>query len=129
MKSNKLTIKINKPLSEVFGFLLSPANSPLWVDSFVKEETSDWPVKMGTIYKNLSKDGLWREYTVTAFKENEVFELTSADKNYHVLYTFRPFNDNITELEYYEWVDKGELDEPFKIETLQKLKSIIENGY
>lgn len=126
MKSNKLTIKINKPLETVFAFSRNPKNSPLWIPSFVYEETSEWPVKLGTIYRNKNETGQWNEYTVSAFKENGLFELTSQDGNYHVKYTFRKVGGNVTELKYYEWVDKGELEKPFVMQILEKLKILIE---
>ena len=127
MKINKLTIKINKPAKDAFTFYINPKNTPLWIDSIVEEKTSEWPVKIGTIYRNQNKEGKWTEYTVVTLKENRLFELVSKDKNYHVRYTHQSIDDRSSELGYYEWVDKGEIEEPFTLEILQKLKTVLES--
>lgn len=126
MRENKLKIKIDKPSSSVMAFYINSTNTPLWIDSIVKEEVSEWPVRIGTIYRNQNKDGVWMKYIVVDFKENEIFELMSKDKNYHVRYTHKDLDNKLSELEYYEWVDSGKLLEPFTMKILEKLKKAVE---
>lgn len=126
MKHNKLTIRINKPTQEVFSWLLNPKNTPLWLSSIVKEERSEEPTRLGTIYRNQSKKGKWNEYKITEFERDKLFTFSLNDGNYHCRYTFKALDKNTTELEYYEWVNKGKLEEPFTLKTLQKLKSVME---
>lgn len=126
LKKNKLTISIQKPVSDVFTFLLDPSKSPLWSDGFVREETSEWPVREGTVYRNLNVGGVWNEYVVTAIEQNKLFILRAKDGNYHVRYTLIPTSDTETAFEYYEWVIRGVLEQPFSQTTLEKLKGVLE---
>jgi len=126
MRENKLKIIINKSPNEVFDFTLKSKDTPLWISSIIKEEASERPPKLGPVYRNVNSKGVWSEYLITAFGENKMFEMSSKDNNYHVRCTLKNINDNATELEYYEWMDKGELDNPFSLEILEKLKKILE---
>lgn len=126
MQNNRLVIQINKPSAEVFAYYTNPKNTPLWWDAVTQEETSDWPIKIGTTYRSQSKSGSWNEFTVSGLVENELFELTSKDRRYHVRYTHKPLDQRSMELEYFEWVDNGELEDPYTFAVLEKLKMAIE---
>lgn len=128
MKENKFSLVINKPLSEVYNFAINPINTPNWADSIIEEVVNEFPIKEGTIYKNMNLDGEWSEFLVSKFKENEIFELTDKNSNYRVRYTFKPISESETELNYFEWMEEGELVRSFQFETLKKLKSIIESS-
>ena len=122
-----LKLRLINLSTTVFAFCINPKNTPLWLDSVATEKANQWPITVGTIYKNQNKLGKWSTYTVTVFIENEVFELASNDKNYHVRYTNEPIDNKSSELEYYEWVERGELQEPFTQEVLEKLKQVLKS--
>jgi uncharacterized protein YndB with AHSA1/START domain len=126
MKDNKLTITINRPIKEVFDFSLDPANTPKWISDIEVEETSEWPVKQGTIYRNKRAGGAWNTYELTEIVAPTTFTLTSKDTDFAVRYTFKELPDQKTEFEYYEWVNSGPLD-PFTFDHLEKFKEIAEN--
>ncbi|MFA6090066.1 MAG: hypothetical protein WC755_09495 [Candidatus Woesearchaeota archaeon] len=126
MKNNKLIIRINKSVNEVFDFVTTPPNSTRWIDSIAKEETNELFVRVGTIYKLWDEKGNPSEMKVVNIKKNELVEWVSEDKNYHCRYIFKTIDQNVSEFEYYEWVDRGTIDNPFTQDTLEKLKSVME---
>jgi hypothetical protein len=126
MKENRLLIKIDRSIASVFEFTTNPANTPYWIEHLEIEETSEYPPKLGTTYKNRDASGMWSAYTVTALIPNSIFELTAADGNYHVRYSYDQIQIDSTSMEYFEWVDQGELDQPFTQPILDKLKAVIE---
>jgi hypothetical protein len=126
MKRNELTVEIDCPVQEVFEFTINPANTPKWIIGIVKEETSQWPIRIGTVYKNVDNLGNWNEYKVTKLKVNSFFELMQKDGNYFVRYVYTPLSESKTHLKYIEWVKQGEISNPFTQEILNKLKFVIE---
>jgi hypothetical protein len=125
MTKNTLTIEINQPISKVFEFTINPVNTPHWIDHLEIEETNEWPPELGTIYRNRTNTTDWSEYIVSAIEKNKIFELVAKDGKYHVRYTYTPIEPQKTKIEYFEWVDYGELEEPFTFEVLEKLKNVV----
>lgn len=126
MKENKVTVIINKPIEVVFEFTTNPKNTHLWIPSIQEEIAEEYPPKIGTQYKNRGKDSDWEYYKVIEFDKNKIFTLSDLDGNYHVKYTYKRLSDKQTEMEYFEWMKKGELKNPYSKEVLQHLKSVLE---
>ena len=127
MKESRISITINKPASEVFQFTINPQNTHTWIDSIKKEETNEWPVKIGSIYRNVDASGKWTEYILVNFEENKLFELSSKKGGYHVKYTYTQVDKKTCKLEYFEWVDGDKLISPLSQDVLERLKELIES--
>lgn len=127
MKENKISIEINRPVSEVFEFTINPENTHLWIDSIEKEETNEWPAKVGTVYRSMNKQGEWSEYKLIKFVPDKVFIMKRKNSSYHVKYTYEKISERKTRLIYFEWVETGELEGLFTLEVLEKLKSVMES--
>ena len=127
MKENKIKVIINRPISEVFEFTTNPKNTHMWIPSIEKEITNEYPPKLGTIYKNHGEDeNSWDEYKVIEFENNKVFTLEEVGGTYKVRYSYKQINENTTELEYFEWVSEGVLNNSFPQSTLNLLKEFME---
>jgi hypothetical protein len=83
---------------------------------------------VGAVYETHSKKGHIFTFRLTEFSKDDHFELEEigSSSNYRCRYTFKKLNEDLTELEYYEWVESGELHYPFSKAYLEKLKSVME---
>jgi hypothetical protein len=126
MKENKISITIDKPISEVFEFTTNPQNTHLWIPSISQEVADEYPPEIDTKYKNRGNDDNWNEYKVVDFKKDEVFILADLENNYHVKYTYRKLNGHKTKMEYFEWMTTGELSNPFTKDILENLQKVME---
>lgn len=125
MREKKLVIQIRRSAKDIISFLLDPKNSSQWIPSIVTEETNEWPVKIGTIFTEHNVGGGRSAYRIGALR-NDMIEFVSTTLPYHARYTLRTINPDVTELEYFEWMEEGEIQEPFTLDILQKLKSVLE---
>ena len=126
MKKNEITIIIEKPIEVVFEFTTNPKNTHVWIPSIHQEVADEFPPKIGTQYKNRSKDSGWDFYKVTKYVQGRIFALSDLDDNYHVQYSFKKLNNNRTKMTYLEWMNVGELKNPFTETILQNLKNCLE---
>lgn len=124
MKENKISVVIKKPVKEVFDYTTDPEKTPVWISWIKKEESSEYPPRLGTKYRN-TDGNRWDEYEVVEFEQNKLFTLADPERNYHVKYVYNDLNGE-TELIYFEWVERGDLTKPFQQEVLNKLKEILE---
>jgi hypothetical protein len=76
------------------------------------------------VYIEYKSDNTSFNIIVTDYKQNEYIEWKTEDGNYHVRYTFTFIDNNSTMLEY---VETGDVSEPFSQEVLEKLKQVIES--
>lgn len=128
MQENRLSIEVNVPVEELFRFTISPWNTHTWIDQVSVEECSPWPPKVGeSHYRNKCHNGVWKGYLLTALDENALFERTSNDGHLVVRYTYRDLGGGRSELEYYEAVKEGELEQPMLEDALYKLKHRLED--
>ncbi|OGM31971.1 hypothetical protein A2803_02685 [Candidatus Woesebacteria bacterium RIFCSPHIGHO2_01_FULL_44_21] len=126
MKSNRLTAQIIKPIAEVFAFTIEPKNASRWMPDVVAGDRSDWQLKAGSTYRLQYKNGEWKDFDVVDSDLNKIFELQSRDGNYHIRYSFKPINSFKTDMEFFEWVDDGDIEVPLTNQILTKLRMAIE---
>ena len=127
MKENRISIIINRPVQEVFAFTIDPNNISKWIDGIKEEQTSECPIKIGTIYKNTGDGRNWQTYQVIELKKDKLFTLKQQNSSYCVRYTYKSLGKKATELTYFEWDEDG-LADPFFIEVLEKLKLIFDSS-
>jgi uncharacterized protein YndB with AHSA1/START domain len=124
-RKNTLSVIVDRPVPKVFEFATNPKCTPLWVDGIVREERSEDPMRLGTKYWNVNKQGKWTSYSIVAFEENRVIEF-EMDGQYHCRYTFEELPDGKTKLTYSEWATEGKLTDPFQQSALNRFKEVIE---
>lgn len=127
MQHNELSIEIRKLPFEVFNYTLNPDNTPLWVDGIVCEEKDTPTPQLGTRYRNKSQSGQWNEYEVVDFIPPKTFTFKQLNSMYMVRYSFEALSGDRTKLTYAEWMESGELESPFDMLPLRKLKGLLES--
>ena len=126
MKENKLNIFIDKPVKDVFEYSLESNNVPKWITSIKEEIPEERPVRVGTKLRNIGVNSEeWNEYEIIEFEPPKTFTLKKINGDYYVKYTCTEKDDG-TDFEYFEWVEKGDLDEVMEMSSLKLLKKIIE---
>lgn len=127
MHTNTLTVEVNVPIEELFKYITEPWNAHMWMDNVVAQDCDHWPPEVGVSkYRNKGEDGVWTSYVLTAYEPNTLFELTREDGILAVRYTYVALGENRTELTYHEWVNEGDIENPFPQAALDKLKKVLE---
>lgn len=126
-KENRISVVINKPISEVFEFTINPENTHKWIEHIKDEQVNERPIKIGTIYRNTNDGKNWDTYRVVEFDKNKLFTLKKQGSSYQVSYIYESLGASKTKLIYFEQNGK-DLKDPFSVRVLEKLKSVIEES-
>ncbi len=126
MRENKVTVIIDKPIDEVFEFTTNPKNTHLWVPFISEEISSEYPPKIGTIYRSCRENDSWSEMKVVEFDNNKKFVISDLDENLFVKYVYRELSENSTELEYSDWMIDKDFHSPITKDVLENLKKVME---
>ncbi len=126
MTTTEAHVIINRPVEAVFAFCIDPSNTPKWVDSVAVEQTNEWPVKVGTVYRSQNQAGEWFQLELTDYRPTQAFTLSKQDGG-QVRYVFSAPSPGTTQLDY-TWTSDTELSEEFLNALLGKLKTVIETS-
>jgi uncharacterized protein YndB with AHSA1/START domain len=128
MNKNIMTIIIDRPIDQVFAYSIDPANTPRWFGNILEETASEYPPKIGTVYKSrrVATPDVWGQVVVANIHPNQMFQLKGT--GFNVRYTYRRIDESSTELTYTEWADEDELRYFTPIDNLKKLKAAIEGS-
>ena len=110
----------------MFEFTTNPQNTHLWIPFISEEVSSEYPPKIGTIYRSCRENGNWSEMKVMEFKENEKFILSDLDEKLFVKYTYHNLDDNKTEMKYSDWMIDKSFKSPITKDILGSLKKVME---
>lgn len=127
MKETKIKILINKKQDEIFGFITNPENTPKWIRGIEKEVSEKFPPEIGTKYINTEFGGKQNSYVVSKYIYPEVFQLDAINFDYKLKYSCKEVGPNLTEFEYHEWSESGDLHSLEMESVLQNLKKVIES--
>ncbi len=128
MKKNTLSLIIERPVDEVFAYTTDPNNTPKWYDDIKEEKVDTSPIGLHTQYSNRGySDDTWSTLTVVEYHQDKTFTLKDNNSTYHVQYVYESIDDTKTRLTYTEWVENGELSNPFDQLSFNRLKGILES--
>ncbi len=127
MKKNQLEIIIKKPIHNVFEFIVNPKNASRWMKEITSGRIDKSPPHLKSVYTFSDSEGNEYEYEVSSIKLNNLIEL-SQDWGYHVQFTLKSLKTDVTELNFCEWVDTGNLEEVEHMATLERIKKAVEAG-
>jgi uncharacterized protein YndB with AHSA1/START domain len=121
MKELSTSIKIKASAEDIFKFITDPANTPKWVKVVVREEVSDWPAKVGAIYRNQDTDGNWLELEVLEFSPPTRLVMLNLSSKDTLIYDFSELESGSTELTYKVKFNKDSASKRFSVESINKI--------